>query len=241
MRSYFLNIPIDDLSIKEIAERFISGQKTFQIFLNIRKIGQLYNNSNFKSITDDEDSIFSADGNWVKWINSIKGFRVKGRFGGLDVIKEFFALTEKHNLRIYLLGATEDVIKATTERLRHKFKKANIVGFQNGFSLSENEIIRQINDVKPDVLFIALPSPQKELLGYKIFKKVDSLKYVAGVGGAFNIIAGKTKRAPLWAQYIGMEWFYRCLQQPSAMFKRYYDDGIEFIKILFKQLTRKLK
>ena len=86
---------------------------------------------------------------------------------------------------------------------------------------------------------MALPSPKKELLGYRIYKESRSIKYAAGVGGAFDIIAGLSPRAPHFIQYFGLEWLYRVFISPKRLFFRYFKDGIFFLKILFLELFKK--
>ena len=89
-------------------------------------------------------------------------------------------------------------------------------------------------------MFLALPSPKKELFGYKIFKKCNSLKYAAGVGGAYDVIAGISPRAPNFIQKIGIEWLYRICLSPRRLFVRYFSDGIMFISILIKYFLKRI-
>ena len=100
-------------------------------------------------------------------------------------------------------------------------------------------MIKKKISLDPDILFLALPSPRKELLGYKIYKKSHSIKYAAGVGGAFDVIAGFSPRAPSFIQNIGLEWLYRVLISPNKLFIRYFKDGISFLKILFIDFLKK--
>ena len=98
----------------------------------------------------------------------------------------------------------------------------NLCGYNDGYYDNENQIINKIINLEPDILFLALPSPKKELLGYKIFNESISIKYAAGVGGAFDIIAGLSPRAPNFIQHIGLEWLYRVIKSPKRLFIRYF-------------------
>ena len=238
MRKYILNVPLDDLSLKDIREKIIHNERVFQVFVNIHKIVQFNKNNNLQQILSGKKCVFSVDGKWVKWLANLNGFFPKERFGGLEVIDTFFALAQRFNFRLYLLGGVRENLNKAEELLKAKFPRANIVGAKDGFFKYEEEVITDIREKKPEILFLALPSPKKELLGYRIFQEVESLKYVAGVGGAFDIIVGKAKRAPLWIQGIGLEWLYRCLQEPKRLFKRYLSDGLDLLLISLKQATR---
>ena len=237
MRKFIFQIPVDSSSLDEICRDVINGRRVFNVFLNIRKINLLYNDKGvFADILSDKDSVFSVDGKWIKWLANLNGMNIRKCFGGLHVIEKFFSVSADNNLRIYLLGAREEVLEEAEAKLRARFPMAIIAGRHNGFFKDKEEVVEGIIKSQAEILFIALPSPQKELFGYDIFKKVQNLRYVAGVGGAFNIIAGKTNRAPVFMQTAGLEWFYRCLQEPAIMFKRYYIDGVDFFRIILKEM-----
>ncbi|MFC7056171.1 WecB/TagA/CpsF family glycosyltransferase [Enterococcus alcedinis] len=113
---------------------------------------------------------------------------------------------------------------------RKKYPAINIVGVRNGyFDESENQtIVKEIASTKPDILFVAFSSPMKE---YWISEHLLDLNvpFVMGVGGSFDVLAGKTKRAPRWMQKFGLEWFYRFIQEPRRMWKRYIVGNLKFV------------
>ena len=110
------------------------GRRVFNVFLNIRKINLLYNDKSvFADILSDKDCVFSVDGKWIKWLANLNGMNVKKCFGGLHVIERFFSASADNNLRIYLLGAKEEVLEEAAVKLRKKFPMAIIAGRQFGF------------------------------------------------------------------------------------------------------------
>lgn len=236
MRKYILGVPLDDFSLEEISLKVLDKKRVFQVFVNVHKINLFHKNTELEKLISAQECIFSVDGKWIKWVANIKGFSPRGRFGGLDVIETFFTLAQQEPLKIYLLGAKKEILLKARDALRTRFPKADIVGLRDGYFNSEEEVIAQIEDKQPDILFLALPSPKKEILGYKIFNRVKTLRYAAGVGGAFDVIAGCARRAPGWIQNMGLEWFYRCLQNPRRLSKRYFTDGLNFLGLLFKDL-----
>ena len=158
--------------------------------------------------------------------------------GGYDYIE---GLAKSYpRFRYYLLGAKQEVLETVEAKLKKKYN-INIVGFRNGyFSLNNiTQIINDINKTKPDVLFLALGTPNKEYFLHQ-FKNELKVKVAIGVGGAFDIIAGAKKRAPFWVQKIACEWLYRLMQEPKRMFKRYaITNALFFIMILRRMLTSK--
>jgi len=232
MRTSILGVPLDDLSLDEILERISNGERLFQIFINIHKLVLFHKDRRFSAVRNAEGGVFSVDGRWVQFLARLKGITLKERFGGQEVINQCFSIARGRGYRIYLLGARKAVLEKASTVLKNSFPDACIVGAQDGFFDSENKVIEDIKDKKPHMLFLALPSPRKELLGCRIFQEVQSLNYVAGVGGAFDIIAGEFKRAPKIVQNFGLEWFWRCIFNVK-LFPRYIYDFFYILRLLF--------
>jgi len=234
MRIKVLGVPLDDLSLKEILEKVRNGERVFQVFINIHKLVLFHKDRRLSALLNAKGSVFSVDGRWVQFLARLKGIYPKARFGGQEVINQCFSIAEKQEYKIYLLGAESPVLEKASGVLKRSFPKASIIGARDGFFDSEEQVLEDIIRKQPDILFLALPSPRKEILGYKIFERVGSLKYVAGVGGAFDIIAGEFKRAPKILQNFGLEWFWRCLFN-VRLFKRYIYDFFYVLRLLFSQ------
>ena len=89
------------------------------------------------------------------------------------------------------------------------------------------EIIERINAARPDILFVALGNPKQELWMGRNAAKLD-VGAMVGIGGTFNFIAGKVKRAPKWMQKSGLEWIYRIIQEPGRLWRRYAYGLVKF-------------
>jgi len=89
------------------------------------------------------------------------------------------------------------------------------------------------------MLFVAITSPKKENFLYQYRNELQDINFIMGVGGSFDVFAGKTKRAPLWMQKMGMEWFYRFLQEPQRMWKRYLVGNTKFLFLVLKEKFKK--
>lgn len=139
----------------------------------------------------------------INGVKLIYGLSQKSRqFGGQALVK---------SQKLFLLGGTKDVVKKTAEKLGD-----SIIGFEHGYQDLE-KVIKKINGVKPDILLVAFGSPKQEKWIYENLSKMPSVKLAMGVGGAFDFISGRIKRAPKFIQTIGLEWLWRLILQPQRM------------------------
>jgi len=162
------------------------------------------------------------DGIGAVWALQKNGFNDVVRIPGcelwLDVVASYYKTKS-----FYLIGGRQEVIEATTKRLKLEFKGINICNFRNGFIKTEAEEIDLIEDIKkhnPDIVFVAMGSPKQELLMEKIEKSHQAV--YQGLGGSFDVYAGNVKRAPEWWVKNNLEWAYRLLKQPSRIKRQIY-------------------
>lgn len=163
----------------------------------------------------------------------------KQRIPGQAYFRKILEVGEKEGWTFYLLGGKGDVAKLATENIKKLYPKINIVGYHEGFFEEDSEefVINQINELKPNVLFVAMGAPIQEKW---IAKHQEELKVdvAAGQGGTFDYEAGKIKRAPASFQKIGLEWLWRLALQPSRIF-RMVVLPIYLLKIIFtKDITK---
>jgi N-acetylglucosaminyldiphosphoundecaprenol N-acetyl-beta-D-mannosaminyltransferase len=126
-----------------------------------------------------------------------------------------------------------------TDKLILKYPDLKIVGSRNGYFTHEDEpeIVKEIEDLKPDMLFIALPTPKKEMF-IKEYKDRKIARFAFGIGGAFDCAAGKVKRAPEWMRSIGLEGLHRAVQNPGDYGKRYMKYYVPFVKLFMRELVK---
>lgn len=156
-------------------------------------------------------------------VGIVKLLKKKGieteRCPGIDTMKYLLELSHMNNYRIFLLGSEESIVKQAAERMEKMFK-VNIVGYHHGYFdiNNEGEVVRKINDSKTDLLFVGMGIPKQEFFILRNFEMLEA-KLMMGVGGSFDVFAGVTKRAPLFFQKVGLEWFYRMLEEPHRIKK----------------------
>ena len=138
-------------------------------------------------------------------------------------------------------GATEEVVTKLVNIYKEKYSELIVADQRNGYydKSQEENIANKIADSGADILFVAITSPKKEIFLNKYKKQLQNVKFIMGVGGSFDVISGKVKRAPIWMQNFGLEWFYRFLQEPGRMWKRYLVGNLKFIYLVFKALFKK--
>jgi N-acetylglucosaminyldiphosphoundecaprenol N-acetyl-beta-D-mannosaminyltransferase len=241
-RISILGSPIDALTMEETIEmidRAIINRKSIRhVVVNAAKLVNMQKDEELQKsvITCD---IINADGQSVVWASRFLGKPLPGRVAGIDLMENLVELAHNKNYRIYLLGAKEDVVKQVCAVYSAKYSPEIIAGYQNGYFKidEEQEIAAKISRSNADMLFVAMSSPKKEIF-LKNYENLINIPFIMGVGGSLDVISGMTKRAPLWMQNIGMEWFFRFLQEPSRMWKRYLITNSLFIYYVLNEKLR---
>jgi N-acetylglucosaminyldiphosphoundecaprenol N-acetyl-beta-D-mannosaminyltransferase len=234
-----LGCPIDTLTFDDTLRRIEDSiQKREPIrhcAINAAKIVKIQTDIKLREAVVSSD-VISPDGQSIVWASRFLKKPLPERVTGIDLMQKLLKLASEKGYRVFLLGAKEEVIGKLKEKLKRELPDLNLVGCRNGyFSTDEEEgIVREINEKKPDILFVGMSSPKKE---YWMSKYQSALKvlFCMGVGGSFDVLAGKTKRAPRWMQKAGLEWLYRLLQEPARMWKRYLVTNTLFILYLLKE------
>jgi N-acetylglucosaminyldiphosphoundecaprenol N-acetyl-beta-D-mannosaminyltransferase len=152
------------------------------------------------------------------------------RVTGIDLMEKLVHLAAQKDYGIYLLGAKQEVLDSLKEVLITQYPGLRIVGSRNGYFSSKDDaaIAEEIRESNANLLFVAMGTPAKERW---IDKHFDTLGPVVsmGVGGSFDVISGAVKRAPVWMQSLGLEWFFRFMQEPRRLWRRYFITSFQFL------------
>ena len=180
--------------------------------------------------------IILADGMSVVWASRILGRRLPERVAGIDLMHEILRRGNDRAYRIYLLGATDEVIADLTSIIARDFPGVVVVGARNGYftAAEEEQVASEVADARADVLFVGTNSPKKELFLARWSKEMN-VSVCHGVGGAFDVLSGKTKRAPERWQGLGLEWLYRVVQEPRRMWRRYLVTNVLLCGMVIKE------
>jgi N-acetylglucosaminyldiphosphoundecaprenol N-acetyl-beta-D-mannosaminyltransferase len=188
-----------------------------------------------KSVIDAD--IINADGQAIVWAANLLGYKLPERVSGIDLMEELVKRSFKNGYKCFFFGATEEVVTKLVNIYAMQYSEDIIAGYRNGYFDKEEEegIALQITESGANILFVAITSPKKEIFLNTYKKQLQNVNFIMGVGGSFDVIAGKVRRAPLWMQNIGLEWFYRFLQEPKRMWKRYLVGNTKFIYLVLKE------
>jgi N-acetylglucosaminyldiphosphoundecaprenol N-acetyl-beta-D-mannosaminyltransferase len=237
-------ITINPLKKSEIVnlidEHIAHNSWTFHLTgVNPETIAQVNSNSELLEAVNSSDLI-NIDNMLVVTTLRLLGYKIPERAACPDIFELLMQLANKRGYSVYFLGAKEEVLQLMLDKLRTKYPELKIAGARNGYYKPEEEasIVKQIESLKPDMLFIALPSPQKELFIFK-YKKISGTRFAFGIGGVFDVQAGKVTRAPKWMRNIGLEGFHRAVQNPANYGKRYTTYYFPFLKLFLKEMFRK--
>jgi UDP-N-acetyl-D-mannosaminouronate:lipid I N-acetyl-D-mannosaminouronosyltransferase len=199
-------------SRKELID-YAFSKKVILVAVNAEKI--LKSTEETKSIINR--NVGYPDGVGAVWALQKKGIpdvvKIPGCELWLDIIRQ-----HQNDKTFYLVGGKEEVIQETLKKLIKEFPSIQIVNFRNGYIKSEeerNELIQDIADKKPDVVFVAMGSPKQELLMEDMHRLHPAV--YQGLGGSFDVYTGNVKRAPKWWVDNNMEWAYRLVKQPSRI------------------------
>jgi N-acetylglucosaminyldiphosphoundecaprenol N-acetyl-beta-D-mannosaminyltransferase len=240
------NIPVDAMSMQQsldlIETAICHKQLLHHVVVNAAKIVNAQKDLVLRASIISCDLI-NADGQAVVWASRFLNKRLPERVAGIDLMEMLVKRSSEKGYKIFLLGAKEDVVQKVVSKYISMYGTDIIAGFKNGyFNIEEEEkVATQIADSHADILFVAMSSPRKEIF-LNQYKDLIKTPFIMGVGGSFDVISGLVKRAPVWMQKLGFEWFYRFWQEPGRMWKRYLFGNSRFIYLVIKQkLTQILK
>ncbi|UCH33016.1 MAG: WecB/TagA/CpsF family glycosyltransferase [Armatimonadota bacterium] len=162
--------------------------------------------------------LVTADGAGVVWMAKVLGLPLWERVSGVDLMDHICELAAEKRYSVYLLGAAPGVAKAAAQKLQECYPGLTVAGTTHGYfnETQESQVVHRIAEAKPDILFVALGVPKQEKW---IRRHLDDLKapVAIGVGGSFDVISGRVRRAPAFMRRWGLEWLWRTLWQPSRL------------------------
>jgi N-acetylglucosaminyldiphosphoundecaprenol N-acetyl-beta-D-mannosaminyltransferase len=240
VRRDLFGIEIDALDMKgtvDLIMRLIDGRVQVQhVALNAAKVVMVSKDAKLRAVIR-ACRVVNADGQSVVIASRLLRQPLPERVTGIDLFAELVKRSAENGRSVYFLGARDEVLDEMVSRFRTQYPTLRIAGFRNGYWDDDAEVIEQVRAVQPDLLFLAIPSPRKE---FWLAEHLPALgvPFAMGVGGSFDVLAGKVKRAPKWVQRIGCEWVYRLVQEPRRMWKRYLVGNTAFMWLTVKELWR---
>ncbi len=233
MNTYVNALTLDE-TIKEVEKIIGRGVPTQHVVVNASKVNLMEADNELAKIVND-CPLINADGASIVWAAKKLGVPLTERVTGIDLFQELVKLSAEKGYKIYLFGAKEEVVAEVKAIFEERYSGIRIVGYRNGYftEADEPQIVADMAASGADMMFVAFSSPKKEYWVHKYLDQVG-IPFVMGVGGSFDVVAGVTDRAPKWMQDHGLEWFYRFVQEPGRLWKRYIVGNAKFVLLTLK-------
>lgn len=241
----FLNTYVNALSMEEsirFAERVIQERiPTQHVVINALKINLMQEDTELRKIVNS-CPLINADGMSTVWGARFLGVPVKERVAGVDLFVKLAERAAQRGYKIYLFGAREEVVQKTKEVLETRYPGIQIVGYRNGYFTEEDEpkIVEDMAASGADMMFVGFSSPKKEYWIHRNLEKLN-IPFVMGVGGSFDWLAGVTKRPPAWVEKCGLAWFFRLVQEPKRMWRRYLIGNPKYVMLLLREKVKMMR
>jgi len=226
--------------VDNIALLALSAPSSYVCIANVHMLIEAHKDPAFAAVVNNAD-IVTPDG-----MPLAKGLKLlyqvnQDRVAGMDLLPHVLSLAEQKAIAVYFYGSTKETLTLVDAYCRKHFPGLKIAGlhsppFRPLTTHEEEETIRNINLSGAKIVLVALGCPKQEKWMASMKNRINAC--MLGVGGALPVMAGLQKRAPLWIQKISMEWFYRLLQEPRRLFKRYAITNSIFLMLFFKELVK---
>ena len=245
-RIQFLNTYIDNLTLAEAkgkVDEFIHEEGYHYVVTpNSDIVVKMQDDPELKQICDNADLILT-DGQIVVKISKYLGNPIKERVCMTDFVWPVFDLAVEKGYKVFLFGGKEDVLENATLNIKKRVPELQIAESYSpplGFEKDEKkleEANERIRKSGADILIVFLGCPKQEKF---IANNRDKYQIPISItmGGCVDFIAGRVKRAPVWMQRVGLEWFFRFLQEPKRMWKRYFVDDMRIFKMVREYKSR---
>jgi len=225
-------------TVEWIAGRIEARQFTQHVVVNVAKLVNAQTDEQLAESVRACD-IVNIDGMGVVWAARALGFDVAERVAGVDLFGSLLGVAAHRGFPVFLLGAKPEIVAEVAKRSAESYPGLRISGAHHGYFWDdERAVVEQIRESGARLLFVAITSPKKEKFINR-WRDELGVDFVMGVGGTFDVVAGKVKRAPQWVQRAGMEWLFRVLQEPGRMWKRYLVTNSKFAGMLAKAWFQK--
>jgi N-acetylglucosaminyldiphosphoundecaprenol N-acetyl-beta-D-mannosaminyltransferase len=229
--------------VVELLEHWIEERQSchYIVATGMHGIMEAHKHLHFKAILNSA-ALFIPDGISLIWIARWRGFQLKNRVCGSDLMGEVCRLASQRGYRNFFYGDTEETLQLLTARLQEQLPGLTVAGiysppFRPLTVREDEEVVRMVNKAAPDILWVGLGCPKQEQWMYDHRDRL-SVPVMVGVGAAFKFLSGRTKRAPTWVGDHGLEWVWRFFHEPRRVWRRVLIDGPHFACLVALELSR---
>jgi N-acetylglucosaminyldiphosphoundecaprenol N-acetyl-beta-D-mannosaminyltransferase len=237
LNTYVNNVNMQE-AISGIEDMIEDGKKHYVVAINVDVVMKIEDDAYLKDITDKADMVL-VDGKPLIWISKWHKKPIKAKISGSDLVPILCKIAAKKGYSIFIIGGKDGIAEQAKNNLEEKHHGINIVGTYApplGFEKNQEELDKinaLISKAHPDLLIACFGCPKQEKWIFENYHKYDA-KVSICAGATVDFLAGNVKRAPKWMSDHGLEWFYRFLQEPRRMFKRYFVEDLKILKLVKK-------
>lgn len=237
LNTFINNVTMSE-TVEAIEQMIAADKKSYVVAINVDVVMKIEADPYLKKIVDDADMVL-VDGKPLVWISKLHGRPLKAKISGSDLVPLLCEISAKKGYSIFIIGGKDGIAAQARQRLEQKLPGIRIAGTYAppfGFENDQEEldkINRMISEAHPDLLIACFGCPKQEKWIYENIEKYDA-KVSVCAGATVDFLAGNVKRAPKWMSEHGLEWFYRFLQEPRRMFRRYFVDDMKIIRLIKK-------
>lgn len=229
-------VTLDD-AVTAVEARIASREPCQHVAINAAKLVRLQRDQQLRDVVAGCELV-TADGQAVVWASRVLRRPLPERVTGIDLMDALLARASTRGYRAFVLGARTEVLERALDELRRRYPGLSIEGRHGYFDREEEPaVVDDIARARPDMLFVALETPAKELFLARNRGRLR-IPFVMGVGGAVDILGGVRKRAPRLLQRLGLEWAYRLAQDPRRLAGRYIVGNTRFTWLVLRELLR---
>ncbi|HBX75845.1 MAG TPA: glycosyltransferase [Acidaminococcaceae bacterium] len=219
-----LGVPVVPYTMDEAVEKLTADtaakKNNFVVTANAEIIMMAQEDAEYKTLLSETADLILPDGAGTVWAGNYLGYTIPERVAGYDLYLRLLEEAAKRKIPVYFFGGKPGIAEEAAEEGRRRWPGLNVAGCRNGYFSAEEEpaIIEDINRSGAMMLFAALGAPKQEKWLAKYRKSLHP-HLLMGIGGSFDVLAGKVQRAPKWMQDARLEWFFRLVKQPSRFMR----------------------
>ena len=205
-----------DEAVVKLTEDTRKNKRNFVVTANAEIIMMAQADPEYKKILSETAELILPDGAGTVWAGNYLGYTIPERVAGYDLYLRLLEEAANSKIPVYFFGGKPGIAEEAAQEGKRRWPGLTVSGCRNGYFSAEEEpgIIEDINRSGAAMLFAALGAPKQEKWLAKYRKRLKPC-LLMGIGGSFDVLAGKMQRAPKWMQDAKLEWLFRLLKQPS--------------------------
>ncbi|MHB8648250.1 MAG: WecB/TagA/CpsF family glycosyltransferase [Thermomicrobiales bacterium] len=244
MRVTLLDLPVDILShgetVRAALEAMETGRSCQHVALNVAKLVNARVDPELERDIRASD-IIGIDGVGIVLALRMSGHRVPHRVAGIDLFESLMEECARRGLRPFLLGGRPAIVERAVRTLMQRHPGLQPAGWHHGYFTEQQEdgVCDLIASSGAHALFVAMPTPRKERFMHRARGRLG-VPFLMGIGGTLDVVAGHVHRAPRFVRSIGLEWFYRMMQEPRRLAWRYLRTNVVFAGLVLRMAGSQL-